>query len=235
MIGVLRCDDLGQQARARPPLVDRRGRPLGRHHRALARPAGVGEAHVLGDEQRRRLIVELLAHLLADLDQARPAGRTRAARLRQRMLHAAARQQRGQRRAPMARARRGGSRRRRGRDCRGRGDRLLRLDPAGELEQQLRGIEMLGATAVEIAAEQRELMRELVDELLFVAELAEQLRAILPEIVGVCRKRVGRRRHHGYRCAARGDRFSPRAPRTIFLAGLTPVRRFGARGSAAGG
>ena len=92
----------------------------------------------------------------------------------------------------------------------GAGDRLglLRLHPAGELEQQLRGIEVLGAAAVEVAAEQGELMRELVDELLFVAELGEQLRAVLPEILGIVGSASGVAAITAID-AARGDRFRP--------------------------
>ena len=170
MIRVLRGDDLGEQPGAGPALFDRCRRPLGCDHRALARLAGVGEAHVLGDEQRGRLVVELLARLLADLDQARAAGRTGAALLRQRVLHPPAGQQRGQRRAAVAAWPWG-------RRCRRRRLRLslLRLHPAGELKQQLRGIELLGASAVEVAAEQGKLVRELVDELLLLAQLREQL------------------------------------------------------------
>jgi hypothetical protein len=58
-----------------------------------------------------------------------------------------------QRPAPMSQARLCWGRWRRCRDRWGGGDSLLRLHPAGELEQQLRGIELLGAAAVEIAAE----------------------------------------------------------------------------------
>ena len=70
------------------------------------------------------------------------------------------------------------------------------MHPAGELEQQLSGIEVLGAAAVQIAAEQRQLVRELVDELLLVAELGEQLLAVLPEVLGIGGHRV---RHRGHR------------------------------------
>ena len=217
VIGVLRGDDLGEQPGAGAALLDRRRGPLGRDHRALTRLTGVGEAHVLGDEQRGRLVVELFARLLADLDQARAAGRAGAALLRQRVLDPPARQQRGQRRAPMP-ARpwgRGGG---------GRGRRrlrlgLLRLHPAGELEQQLRGIELLGAPAVDVAAEQGELMAELVDELLLLAQLGEQLPAVLPQVRGIVGQRRGRQRHRSLDAHARGHGFRPTT-----ISGLSGLR-----------
>ena len=102
MIGVFGGDDLGEQPRAGTALLDRRGRALGRDHRPLTRVAGIREAHVLGDEERGRLVVELLARLLANLDQAPAARRAGAALLRQRVLDTPPRQQRGQRSAAVA-------------------------------------------------------------------------------------------------------------------------------------
>jgi len=67
VVGELARDDLGEQPRARQPLLDRLGR-LGRHRDVpLAVPAGDLDPHVLDDEERGRPVVELLAPPLADL------------------------------------------------------------------------------------------------------------------------------------------------------------------------
>src|SRR5262245_10446942 len=68
MIVVFAGDDLGQQSRARQALVDRLCRLVGRGDMGLTLWAGIGAADVLDDEQRRRLIIELLADVLADLE-----------------------------------------------------------------------------------------------------------------------------------------------------------------------
>jgi hypothetical protein len=78
VIGVLRRDDLGQEPRAGAALVDRLRRQRARDHGALARLARVLEPHVLDDEQRGGLVVELLARLLADLHEVRATGAARA-------------------------------------------------------------------------------------------------------------------------------------------------------------
>lgn len=95
---------------------------------------------------------------------------------------------------------------------------MLRGLQLGEPDGLLRGIELLGAAAVEIAAEERELVTELVDELRLLPERGEQLRAILPQILGVGGQRNGRRRHrHLYQRAAFLDRFPVRGHSAILV------------------
>ena len=114
-------------------------------------------------------------------------------------------------------------RRRRG----GAGGRLLlqRLRPAGEFQEQLRGIELLGAPPVEIAAEQRELMAELVQELLLLAQFGEQLQAVVPEVLGIGGQRRERRWHRRSVNARPGRNVSARRRKRAAYAGATMSRR----------
>jgi hypothetical protein len=57
---------LGQQSRPRQPFVDGLGRLAGENDLLLAVLAGVLRRHMLHDEQRGRLIVELLADFFTD-------------------------------------------------------------------------------------------------------------------------------------------------------------------------
>jgi hypothetical protein len=198
VVGVLGRDHLGQQPGAGAPLVDRlRGQRRG-DHMALTGLARVFAAHVFDDEERGRLVVELLARLLADLHQPRAAGRARALRLRQGMLDAPPGQKRRQGLPPVAGARATG-RGRRVHRIRGRGRRVHRVHPARELEHQLSRVELLGAPPIEVAPEERQLMGELVDQLLLDGQLGEQLRAELLQIGRILWKR-GERGGHRTRC-----------------------------------
>ena len=68
MVGILLGDHMSQQSRPGQSLGDRLGGLAGRDDLAFAVRAGVRAAHVFDDEQRRRLVIELLAALGADLD-----------------------------------------------------------------------------------------------------------------------------------------------------------------------
>ena len=70
MVGILFGDHMSQQSRPGQALVDRLGGLAGRDDLALAVRAGVRAAHVFDHEQGRRLVIELLAALRADLDSA---------------------------------------------------------------------------------------------------------------------------------------------------------------------
>ncbi len=192
VIRILRRDHLGQEARARPALVDGLRRHRARDHVALARRARILEPHVLDDEQRGRLVVKLLARLLADLHEVGSTRPARALRVRQRVLDTLPRQQGWQRRpavpSPRARRLRGRGRRRRGRG-------VQRLRPAREFQQQLGGVELLGAAPIQITAEEFELVAELRDDVLLVVHLGEELEAVLAEIVRVVRQRLDGARH----------------------------------------
>ena len=72
MVGVLRDRHLGQQARPRPSLVDRRSRLVGRHHRAPF-PTGVLLTGFLDHMKGGRDVLQPLARLLADVLQLAPA------------------------------------------------------------------------------------------------------------------------------------------------------------------
>ena len=67
MVGVLAGDDLGQQAGAGQALVDDRDRHRRDGDMVMTLRAGVLEADVLPDEQAGRLVIELLADVLAEL------------------------------------------------------------------------------------------------------------------------------------------------------------------------
>ena len=95
---------------------------------------------------------------------------------------------------------RGRRRRRRGR----RGLGLLRLHPARELEQQLRAIELLGATSAVLSAQERELVTERGDEVLLHSQFGAQLCTVMLEI----RRIGGQFGHRCYRCIAPGHRFA---------------------------
>src|SRR3990167_7910099 len=119
------------------------------------------------------------------------------------MLHATAREERGQLGAAVPGARPWG----RGRGGRRRGRLgLQRLRPARELQQELRGIELLGASPVEVPSQERELVTELLDELVLLAQLGEQLHAVLLQVGGIGGQPAGGRTHPPYRCAARRER-----------------------------
>ena len=68
MVGILLGDHMSEQSRPGQALVDRLGGLAGRDDLALAVRAGVRAAHVFDHEQGRRLVIELLAALRADLD-----------------------------------------------------------------------------------------------------------------------------------------------------------------------
>jgi hypothetical protein len=77
-IGILLGDHKGQEPRPGQALGDGLGRLIWRNGVTFAMRAGVGPTAVFHDEQRRRLVAELLAALDADLDPrlATTAGRS---------------------------------------------------------------------------------------------------------------------------------------------------------------
>ena len=70
MVGILLGDHMSQQSRSGQALLDRLGGLAGRDDLAFAVRAGVRAADVFDHEQGRRLVIELLAALGADLDPA---------------------------------------------------------------------------------------------------------------------------------------------------------------------
>ena len=96
MIRVLAGADLGQQARPRQALVDDRHRHRRDGDMVMTLRAGVLETHVLPDEQAGRLVIELLADLLAELRTDFAAARAEPLGFGQRVLLATPRQVRRQ-------------------------------------------------------------------------------------------------------------------------------------------
>src|SRR5262249_32295117 len=88
--------DLRQQARAGQTFFDDGDRCRRRSDMVMTLGAGVLETYVLPDEQTRRLVIELLADLLAELPTYFAAAGTDALSFRQRMLDAWSRQVGGQ-------------------------------------------------------------------------------------------------------------------------------------------
>ena len=70
VVGILLGDHMSEQSRSRQALLDRLGGLAGRDDLPLAVRAGVRATHVFDHEQGRRLIIQLLAALGADLDPA---------------------------------------------------------------------------------------------------------------------------------------------------------------------
>ena len=198
MVGILLGDHMSQQSRSGQALLDRLGGLAGRDDLALAVRAGVRAAHVFDHEQGRRLIVELLAALRADLDPALAALRAAALGFRQLVDPRHAPEILGQGPAAV------GARLLLGRCTRfGLGwDRVAwfrdlrghRLEGVGN-EQGLIGVEAFGARAVDSPQEEVEAVLQLVVLASRVAERGEQFEDHLLEdggIVGQRRRGIGK-------------------------------------------
>src|SRR5271157_4148900 len=77
MIGIFADNHLSQYSWTGQPLLDRLGEPLGAHHVAGTRLAGVLAPHVLDHHHAGRDVLELLTDLLADADAKGAAVGTR--------------------------------------------------------------------------------------------------------------------------------------------------------------
>src|SRR5271157_4664649 len=77
MIGIFADNHLSQYSWTGQPLLDRLGEPLGAHHVAGTRLAGVLAPHVLDHHHAGRDVLELLTDLLADADAKGSAVGTR--------------------------------------------------------------------------------------------------------------------------------------------------------------
>ena len=166
MVGILLGDHMSQQSRPGQALLDRLGGLAGGDDLALAVRAGVGTAHVFDDEQARRLVVELLAVLLADLDPGLATLRAAAFGLGQ-LVDTGAREGDPWAR-PCGRGGRAffvgavlGSGSAVGPRLRGRVRRGHRLEGIGD-EQGLIGVEAFGARAVETPQEEVEAVLQLL-------------------------------------------------------------------------
>ena len=197
MVGILFGDHMSEQSRPGQALLDRLGGLAGRDDLALAVRAGVRAAHVLDHEQGRRLVVELLAALRADLDSALATLRAAALGFGQLVDPRHAPEILGQGPAAVGarllrwgRARLGLGRDRVGRF---RGLRGHRLEGVGN-EQGLIGVEAFGAGAVEPPQEEVEAVLQLLVLASRVAERVEQFEDHLLEdggIVGQRRRGIG--------------------------------------------
>src|SRR5450755_856951 len=102
MIGVLAGGDVRQQSWTRQSLVDDRDRRVADRHMIVTFLASVLEANMLPDKQTRRLVVELLADILVELDADDAATGALPLGLAQRVLDALTWQILGQRLATVA-------------------------------------------------------------------------------------------------------------------------------------